>query len=97
MILSIETLYSSPTSLATGGSHAAAFAGRTQERGPASMDDLVAMCRELGVGTGLLRACQRDAADRPEGPGSFVTVPFFVAPVQHERNAQCREPNGCWV
>jgi hypothetical protein len=27
---------------------------------PASADDLVTLCRAMGVGTGLLRACRRD-------------------------------------
>jgi hypothetical protein len=97
MIFSLDTLDSSPAFLATREPPSAAPAGRRHEPAPASLDDLVAMCRGLGVGTGLLRACQREADARLERAGDTVTGTSCDASVYHERNAQCREANGFWV
>jgi hypothetical protein len=79
MILSIETDNGRPAVWPIRRSPAPLAEASCLAPGSGSLDDLVAMCRALGVGTGLLRACQRDAVARTGEAGDLVTASCRVA------------------
>jgi len=62
-----------------------------------SPDDLVAMCRDLGVGTGLLRACLRRIAPPSVEPDEIEAEPRRFAGAEQESSNAFREASGFWV
>jgi hypothetical protein len=60
----------------------------------ASIDDLVAICRAVGVGTGLLRACQLRAIAPHLGPDEAGTGSCRVGNADQKRSIACLEANG---